>query len=238
MSEVVSQNSSLVLDSPIPSQEPAPSLLSTRQRELVTLLEAFTGFALIMATVWTVKEAQRWLFWISAAWFLVWTLAAAWKKGRRGLRLPSPKVAGTLIVAAILVAGGVMALAAAVGTLHGLFGTRAPLRHASSYLLWAIIQQTIQQTFFLPRFEQVTQRGLMASFLTALLFGVAHLPNPVLTPVTFVGGWVLSELFRRYRSVLPLGIAHGVVGMAIAVSVPDHIQHHMRVGVSYLLYMH
>jgi hypothetical protein len=63
------------------------------------------------------------------------------------------------------------------------------------------------------------------------------LPNPVLAPVTFVGGWLLSELFRRYRTLVPLGIGHGLVGIAIALSVPDHIQHHMRVGLGYLRYI-
>jgi len=104
------------------------------------------------------------------------------------------------------------------------------------YLVWAVVQQWIQQAFFFTRLEQVVHRGVLASFTAAVMFGLAHLPNPVLAPLTFLGGWLLSELYRRYRSILPLGIAHGFVGLAIALSVPDHINHHMRVGLGYLLY--
>jgi hypothetical protein len=50
-------------------------------------------------------------------------------------------------------------------------------------------------------------------------------------------GWLLSELYRRYRTLIPLGIAHGLVGLAIALSVPDRLNHHMRVGLGYLHYI-
>lgn len=133
-------------------------------------------------------------------------------------------------------AGMIVLVAAQLGTLHGLFGTPRVLLHAAMYLTWAIVQQWIQQAFFLVRLERVMHRGVAASFITAILFGLAHLPNPVLAPLTFLGGWLLSELYRRHRNVLPLGIAHGLVGLAIAISVPDHINHHMRVGLGYLLY--
>jgi hypothetical protein len=195
------------------------------------------GFVLIMLTVWTPRPLQTWMFWISAGWLLACTALAAWRRGLPRFRLPSLKAWALMISSGLLIAGALMLLAAAAGTLHGLFGAREPLRHAGGYIIWAIVQQYIQQTFFFTRFEQVTRNGILAGLLAALLFGVAHLPNPVLAPVTFLGGWLLSELFRRYRSVLPLGIGHGLVGLAIALSVPDHIQHHMRVGLGYLRYV-
>jgi hypothetical protein len=232
----MAENSSFLLSAPVAKEK--IQVASTGQRDWLALLQVSTGYALIMGTVWTVKTTQRWFFWISAAWFLAWALITAWKKVRRGVKLPSAKVAALLVLAGALVAGSFMMLAAALGTLHGLFGRKDPVLHAGSYMVWAIIQQIIQQTFFLTRFEQLTQSGLRASLIAASLFGLAHLPNPVLAPVTLAGGWLMSELYLRYRTVLPLGIAHGLVGMAIAVSVPDHIQHHMRVGLSYLLYPH
>jgi Type II CAAX prenyl endopeptidase Rce1-like len=228
---------SLVVTDGFPSPEPNPQPLSLRRREWIMLAEATVGFLLIMITVWTPRPLQTRLFWTSAAWLAICNLMALGRNGLPRLRLPSLKVAACMIVSGLLLATLLVALAAAAGTLHGLFGASDPLRHAGGYICWAIIQQYIQQTFFFARFEQVTRNGLLASGLTALLFGVAHLPNPVLAPVTFLGGWVLSELFRRYRSVLPLGIGHGLVGMAIALSVPDHIQHHMRVGLGYLRYI-
>jgi Type II CAAX prenyl endopeptidase Rce1-like len=228
---------SLVVTEGFPSPELNPQPLSLRRREWIMLAEATVGFLLIMITVWTPRPLQTRLFWTSVAWLAICTVMALGRNGLPRLRLPSLKVSACMIVSGLLLATVLVALAAAVGTLHGLFGVTDPLRHAGGYICWAIIQQYIQQTFFFARFEQVTRNGLLASGLTALLFGVAHLPNPVLAPVTFLGGWVLSELFRRYRSVLPLGIGHGLVGIAIALSVPDHIQHHMRVGLGYLRYI-
>jgi hypothetical protein len=228
---------SLVLTEGLPSPERNNRGSTLGKRAWASLLEACVGFLLIMMTVWTPRPLQTRLFWISAAWLVACTVFALWRQGFPRFRLPSLKASALMISSGLLIALILMLLAAAAGTLHGLFGVQEPLRHASGYIIWAIIQQYIQQTFFFARFEQVTRNGILAGLLTALLFGVAHLPNPVLAPVTFLGGWVLSELFRRYRSVLPLGIGHGLVGLAIALSVPDHIQHHMRVGLSYLRYI-
>ncbi len=68
------------------------------------------------------------------------------------------------------------------------------------------------------------------------LFSLAHLPNPVLTPVTLVWGIAACILFLRYRNIYTLGLAHGILGLCVAVIVPDSIQHHMRVGIGYYRY--
>ena len=203
------------------------------ERRLAPLLAIAAGYALIMITIWSPRPAQRWLFWIDASFFFCAAIVAF---RRQPFGFPKLDFSLVSITTGAVLAGLIALVAAQLGTLHGLFGTPRPLLHAGMYLSWAIVQQWIQQAFFFVRLERVLQRGLLASFTTAVLFGLAHLPNPVLAPLTFLGGWLLSELYRRYRSVLPLGIAHGLVGLAIALSVPDHIHHHMRVGLGYLLY--
>ncbi len=207
--------------------------MESRKNRLSPLLAIAAGYALIMVTLWSRRPAQRWLFWIDASFFFCAAVVAFHKQSFAFPRLDFSLV---VIAAGAALAGGLVLVAAELGTLHGLFGTRRPLLHAGMYLIWAIVQQWIQQAFFFVRLERVLHRGLLASLATAVLFGLAHLPNPVLAPLTFLGGWLLSELYRSYRSVLPLGIAHGLVGLAIAISVPDHIHHHMRVGLGYLLY--
>jgi membrane protease YdiL (CAAX protease family) len=207
-----------------------------KRSKLLLLGELAVGYSLIMATIWTGHSAQRILFFITAAWFFCSALMATMQREPLGLRPPPLRMAVVTISTAVLIAVVTGAIAAAAGTLHGLFGVRAPLFHASTYLLWSLVQQHIQQAFFFARFEQLTSNGPLASLITACLFGLAHLPNPVLTPVTFAGGWILCELFRRYRSIYPLAVAHGLIGLALAVSVPDSLQHHMRVGLGYLRY--
>jgi hypothetical protein len=39
-----------------------------------------------------------------------------------------------------------------------------------------------------------------------------------------------------HRNLYPLAVAHALIGLALAVSVPDSIQRHMRVGLGYLHY--
>lgn len=203
---------------------------------LALVLELVTGYVLIMVTIWTPNPAQRVFFWISAAWFLLSAVLAKARGQQLGFKPPPLRMATVTVSLTIIIAVSMGAVAAAIGTLHGLFGVRAPLLHASTYLLWSLVQQYIQQSFFFVRVEKLIAQGPLASFVTACMFGLAHLPNPVLTTVTFAGGWILSELFRRYRSVYPLAVAHGLIGLAIAVSVPNHIHHHMRVGLGYLRY--
>lgn len=226
------------LDSPFRgpnAPQPGPSTFK-KPGKTILLVELATGYTLIILTIWTPNPAQRVLFWICAAWFLAFAVIAKLRHEPLGLERPSLRMATTFVGLTILLAVAMGAVAAALGTLHGLFGIRAPLLHASGYLLWALVQQYIQQSYFFARIEKLTARGILAGFITAVLFCLAHLPNPVLTPVTFVGGWILSELFRRYRSLYPLAVAHGLIGLAIAVSLPDQIHHRMRVGLGYLRY--
>jgi membrane protease YdiL (CAAX protease family) len=213
--------------------------VGTGEREKLRMLaELATGYALITITIWTPNPLQRTLFWISFAWFFVTAVVAKLRHQPLGFKRPPLRMTVIFVSLTILLAVGMVTMAARLGTLHGLFGVRAPLLHASGYLVWAVVQQYIQQSYFFSRIEKFTTHGVLASFLTAVLFCLAHLPNPVLAPVTLIGGWLLSELFRRYRSIYPLAIAHGLIGLAIAISVPNSIHHHLRVGLGYLLYPH
>ncbi len=103
------------------------------------------------------------------------------------------------------------------------------------YVVWALIQEFILQSFFFTRCEELFG-GTAAVWVAATLFAAAHLPSPILTTFTLVGGLFFCEMFRRYRSIYPIGIVHAVFGLTIAVTVPDSLLHHMRVGIGYLRY--
>ena len=100
------------------------------------------------------------------------------------------------------------------------------------YLIWAFAQQFLLQSFFFLRLEGLAgARWAVAA--STFLFTLAHLPNIALTIMTVVGAIFFTEMFRRYRSIYPLGIVHALLGTAIAYSFPDSLMHHMRVGLSY-----
>ena len=100
-------------------------------------------------------------------------------------------------------------------------------------MFWSLAQEFILQSVFFLRFEALIgpRRAVVA---TATLFAVAHLPSPLLTLLSMIGGILFCELFRRYRNLYPIGLIHGALGLTIAASFPDKWMHHMRVGVGYL----
>ena len=134
---------------------------------------------------------------------------------------------------ALSVAGVLVALS--VGTFHPLH--TPDLTHNGGYVLWTVYQQFLLQDFFMPRLSRVLTSDA-AIAVGAILFSVAHLPNPSLAVATLAWGAVSSLLFRRYRSLYIVGLAQGLLGLCFAVCVPDAMHHHMRVGLGYLHYHH
>ena len=138
-----------------------------------------------------------------------------------------------ILPAAVAAAIAGVVLANAAGTLHDLY--KPDFAHVGGYVLWTIYQQFLLQDYFMPRLTRLLSSDA-AIALAALLFAAAHLPNVVLTVATLVWGAVSCVLFRRYRSLLVLGLAQGLLGLCFAVCVPDVFVHHMRVGLGYWHY--
>jgi membrane protease YdiL (CAAX protease family) len=109
------------------------------------------------------------------------------------------------------------------------------LQSAWGYVVWAMLQEFLLQSFFFNRFEELYGSSA-AVWMASTLFAAAHLPSPVLTTATLIGALFFCEMFRRYRSIYPLGIVHAMLGLTIAILMPDSLLHHMRVGIGYLRY--
>jgi membrane protease YdiL (CAAX protease family) len=92
------------------------------------------------------------------------------------------------------------------------------------------------QDFFLLRLLRLMRTPNAAALAAAAIFSLAHLPNPILTVVTFVWGLTACLLFLRYRSLYTLAVAHAILGATLAMSVPGPVIRNMRVGLGYLTY--
>lgn len=202
-----------------------------RRRELFELI---VGYGLILTVIWTPGAPQRVLYWLAFA-FIVGTSVLRRDRisdiglGVRGL------VGSSWVVAAALVFMGVaIGIAKVEHTYHALYSPPPFVQHVSGYLIWAMLQQFIMQVYILLRLLRLGMTPGRAVLLTAALFTIAHIPNPVLVALTLVWGLLSSVIFLRYRNVYTLGLAHGILGICIAVTVPNHLQHHMRVGLGYL----
>ena len=207
--------------------------LSPRTRDLAELA---IGYGLILATIWTPNPTQRILYWTAFAWiattaFLRRKETAPNGLGLRGL-LPSLWIAA--LATAIFLAA--IALAEHLHTLHPLYGPLPVVVHIAGYALWALMQQFILQVYVLLRLLRLGMKRNSAVALAAALFAIAHIPNPVLVALTLAWGAISCLLFLRYRNLYALALAHGILGMCLAVTVPNPINHHMRVGLGYLEY--
>jgi len=108
-------------------------------------------------------------------------------------------------------------------------GFDGALAAAAAYLPWGLAQQYALNGYFLNRFDAaVTARA--ASLLAAVLFSLAHAPNPFLMAITLPLGWCATLLYRRSRNLYLLGLAHAAIGLLLFLVVPDSVSHHLRVG--------
>lgn len=205
----------------------------TRRRDL---LELAVGYCLIMATIWTANPTQRVLYWLAFAWIAgaSWARRDQWSElgmGRKGL-VASLWIPGV----AILLSGLAVFLAWRTGRLHPLHGNSPLPLHAGGYIVWSLMQQFILQSYFLLRLLRLLPGKVLAVAVASSIFAIAHLPNPVLTPITLIWGAISCLLFLRYRNIYSLGLAHGIMGLCVAITVPTAMHRHMRVGLGYLRY--
>jgi hypothetical protein len=200
------------------------------------LVELAIGYGLILATVWTANPTQRVLYWLAFAWIIAtsWARRDGWTAlglGRRGLMQSL-----WIVPAALLLSGLTVFLAWRAHSLHHLHGPTPVWLHGWGYIVWSLMQQFLLQSYFLLRLLRLLPGKALPILAATALFALAHLPNPVLTPITLIWGAISCVLFLRYRNIYALGVAHGIMGLCVAVTVPNSVNHHMRVGLGYLRY--
>jgi membrane protease YdiL (CAAX protease family) len=207
----------------------APSLAA-----VMVWLQVAVGYALIELVLWTPRgRAQSAAMLMATVCILLFTGFSHYSGPELGLRLPSLKGAAWILTSGLIAAAGIVAGAGLMGENFPANTTWPTLNGAWQYAIWGVVQQFILQSFFYVRLESVlgSSRAVLA---TAFLFSAAHIPSPVLTVATLLGALFFCEMFRRYRSIYPLGIVHAMLGLAMAASFPDTLLRHMRVGLGYL----
>lgn len=208
--------------------------IRTRRRDL---LELSGIYALILVVIWTPRPWQAALWVVAAA--TIFYIAYLSFEGLRPMGLCTANLKRSLWAVAFAMAVAMIAVVLA-GRLHTLNMPETPwlfLRKYGLYVIWAAVQQIVLQWFFLSRSLRLLPDAMSAAAFTAGLFAVAHLPNPVLTLITLVFGLASCLFFLHYRNLVPLAIAHAILGISIGVTIPGAIDHNMRVGISYLTYV-
>jgi membrane protease YdiL (CAAX protease family) len=209
---------------------------SPRRRIAAELGELTFGYCLILAVIWTPLPIQRWLYFLALGWFIVSIILSfeSWKAMgccRAGFRRSSWVVAVALAFAAIATF-----FASSLHTLHHPGGPFQWIRAYAGYTVWTQMQQILLQGYFLVRLLRIVPKANLAAFIAASVFALAHLPNPVLTPLTLIWGLTACLVFIRSRNVYPLAIAHAIFGICVAITIPASMLHNMRVGLGYIHY--
>lgn len=104
----------------------------------------------------------------------------------------------------------------------------------AGYTAWGVVQQWALNGYFLNRFAEalagVPGGRQLAALLAALCFSAAHLPNVYLVGPTFVLGFLSTLAYLRYRNLLSLGLAHGVLGALLVLFVARSLPQGLRTG--------
>lgn len=196
--------------------------------------EVVVVFCAIMLFIWRLQFT-----FLDFAWFILGFLILTfflhgdtWRSlgfGSQGL-LPALKTLAlpTAIIATVLLLGGVLA---------GTFSIRVPGSYGIAafgrYFGWALFQEFGLQAFFTNRIFQASNDSKKSAWLAGAIFGMFHIPNPVLVPLTFAGGVILSRVFIQNRNLIPLALSHAIIGSLASIAIPVGWHHGLRVGPGY-----
>jgi hypothetical protein len=214
--------------------EPETSAATNRNRRAV--VELCVGYALILVVIWTPRPWQR-LSYAVAAIFLATVLLlsrSGWRE--MGLRPANFSRSLWLVGVALLMAAIADLLASRLHTIHAPNSLGRFIARYTGYAIGACMQQILLQTFFLPRLLRLMRTPANASLVAAALFSLAHLPNPILTFITFFWGFAACLFYVRYRNLYTLAIAHTILGITVAMTVPGPVIRNMRVGLGYITF--
>lgn len=149
-----------------------------------------------------------------------------------GFRWDNFLAAARLLVLPTIVAAGFMLLLA--WFMRGRELSIAPLRlRFLTVPLWALFQQYALQGFINRRAQLAVGVGIKSILLVAIVFSLLHLPNPLLTGLTFAGGVIWAAVYQRAPNLFALALSHTAVSLVLALSMPTDLVYNLRVGLKY-----
>jgi hypothetical protein len=200
----------------------------------LTVVEALAFSTIVALFIWRWQMAYRlsWIvfpIWLIASFLihrdtpktLGWRSDNLWPATRQGLPF----------FAACVVAVGLTGLM--LGALHHLPERLIDERRFVGYFAFCLLQQIAVNSYLMNRFLSSIETKWISALLASAIFGALHWPNPVLVPITFLGGFAMCVLFAEHRNILPLTLGQSILGGLIWWAFPMSWHHSMRVGPGY-----
>src|SRR5580698_2998406 len=182
-------------------------ILNARLLRAITFLEALVFAATVAMFIWRWQAADPYSWVIFPVWLLAsfllhrdtpktlgWRADNLWPATRQGLWMFAA------FIAVIVIAG------VSLGALHRTPQHLLDRHRFIGYFAFCLLQQVAVNSFLMNRFLYATstpsvsaplsnsdsaahERPIIAAALSAFIFGALHWPNPVLIPVTLIGGF-------------------------------------------------
>lgn len=205
-----------------------------REQRISYLVEVLAFSAFVWMYIW------RWQAeWPPSGWVM-----GAWLAGSALLRRDTPETLGWradnlgvatrnallfFVPSALAVCGAGLFL----GMLDRMPEHLIQPRRFFGYLGFCVLQQVALNSFLTNRLLRYCVQTWHAALLSGVIFAVLHWPNPVLVPLTLIGGAAMAWLFARERNILPLALGQAVLGALVWWAFPMAWHHSMRVGPGY-----
>ncbi len=205
--------------------------MTQKPSRLLPLIEAFGFTALIAWFIWQLQDASRYSWIVFPVWLLAsfvlnrdtphslgWRADNLWSATKRCSAVLLP-CALAILVTGFLIDG-------VQQTFHQLLLPR----RFFGYMSFCLLQQVGLNSLVTNRLLAAISSPVRVSLIAGTLFALLHWPNPVLVPLTFVGGVLMAWLFCKERNILPLTVWQTILGTLVWKAFPIAWHHSMRVG--------
>jgi len=205
--------------------------MTTAALRSLNLIEALAFSAYVGWYIWQL-QTSTWSSWIV---FPLWLAASfvlhrdtpktlGWRADNFGNAVKRSAAVFVPFIIGLCFAGLVL------GGLHRPFNHLLIPKHFLGYMAFCLLQQVGLNSYVTNRLFAATHSPLRASLIAGTIFAALHWPNPVLVPLTWIGGIAMSWLFARERNILPLALGQGILGALVWWAFPVAWHHAMRVG--------
>jgi hypothetical protein len=208
--------------------------MSKTSFRVLTLTEALCLTGYIAWYIWQL-QGTRPTSWIA---FPIWLFASILLHrdtpktlGWRADNLRPATLQGLKIFAVCVI--GICASGLCFGAYHRLPLHLIQWEHFSGYFAFCLLQQVALNSYLTNRLLYAFEQPYLAAVAGGTLFAALHWPNPVLVPLTFLGGTAMSWLFSRERNIIPLTVGQAILGALVWWAFPLAWHHGMRVGPGY-----
>jgi hypothetical protein len=190
--------------------------------------------AFILWFIWQLQFNARWTWVLFVVWLVLSFLyhgdtpkTLGWRADNLG-----PATQQAFIVFGLMTIG-LIVMGLLLGAPWHLPPNLLSWRRLGGYFAFCLLQQVALNSLVHNRMLTFVQNEWVAASLTGAIFAACHWPNPVLVPLTFIGGVAMAAMFGRVRNIIPLAMGQAVLGSLIAWAFPMAWHHHLRVGPGY-----